>query len=303
MVIDHARAFGQGGISSSLSGTVVDSSGSFIPGADVTVKNVNTGDTLRAVTSENGTFNIPAINPGTYEVSVSLTGFKRAVLSNVKVNAATPATVRATLDVGELAEVVQVSAGAEIVQTQSSALSLTVNVKQISEIPLTTRNVLDFVPLLPGFNTPGGNRDTTVFGLPQSAINITYDGVNVQDNTLKTTDGFFATAAAPRRRGRSDGHDGRAGRRQLGRRHRADPVRDTLGHQPVRGSAYHYYRNDKFNANTWFNKRDGTADARPSNSISPASASAARSSFPASGTVTTRGSSSSTMKSSASRRT
>ena len=79
----------------------VDSSGSFIPGADVTVKNVNTGDTLRAVTSENGTFNIPAINPGTYEVSVSLTGFKRAVLSNVKVNAATPATVRATLEVGE----------------------------------------------------------------------------------------------------------------------------------------------------------------------------------------------------------
>lgn len=109
-VIDNARAFGQGGITSSLSGTVVDSSGSLIPGADVVVKNIGTGETLTAVTSESGTFNIPAINPGTYEVSISLTGFKRAVLSNVKVNAATPATVRATLDVGELAEVVQVSA-------------------------------------------------------------------------------------------------------------------------------------------------------------------------------------------------
>jgi hypothetical protein len=132
-VLDNARAFAQGGISSSLSGTVVDSSGSLIPGADVVVKNVDTGATFTAVTSEGGTFNIPAINPGTYEVTISLTGFKRAVLSNVRVNAATPASVRATLDVGELAEVVQVSAGAEIVQTQSSALSLTVNVKQISE--------------------------------------------------------------------------------------------------------------------------------------------------------------------------
>ncbi len=50
---------------------------------------------------------------------------------------------------------------------------------------------------IPPQNQPGGNRDTTAFGLPQSAINITYDGVNVQDNTLKTTDGFF-TSIQPR---------------------------------------------------------------------------------------------------------
>jgi hypothetical protein len=184
--------------------------------------------------------------------------FDRSILSNVKVNAATPATVRATLDVGELAEVVQVSAGAEIVQTQSSALSTTVNVKQVSEIPLTSRNVLDFVPLLPGVNTRGGNRDSTIFGLPQSAINITYDGVNVQDNTLKTTDGFF-TAIQPRLDAVEEATitTGAQGADSSGGGTVQIRFVTRSGTNELRGSAYHYYRHDKLNANTWFNERDG----------------------------------------------
>ena len=57
---------------------------------------------------------------------------------------------------------------------------------------MTSRNALDFVVNLPGVNTPAGSRDSTVNGLPQRAINITLDGMNIQDNYLKTTDGFFA---------------------------------------------------------------------------------------------------------------
>jgi hypothetical protein len=62
----------------------------------------------------------------------------------------------------------------------------------VSNLPLVSRNALDFITFLPGVNTPGGNRDSTVNGLPQSTINITIDGMNIQDNYLKTTDGFFA---------------------------------------------------------------------------------------------------------------
>src|SRR5688572_33181750 len=51
---------------------------------------------------------------------------------------------------------------------------------------------MDFVNYLPGVSTPGGNRDATINGLPRGTINITLDGVNVQDNTLRTSDGFFA---------------------------------------------------------------------------------------------------------------
>ena len=51
---------------------------------------------------------------------------------------------------------------------------------------------MDFVNFLPGVSTPDGNRDATINGLPRGMINITLDGVNIQDNTLRSTDGFFA---------------------------------------------------------------------------------------------------------------
>ena len=96
------------------------------------------------------------------------------------------------MEVGGIEEQVVVTAGSEIVKTQSSTVSTTLTSKQISSLPLTSRSALDFVVNLAGVNTPGGSRDSTVNGLPQGAINITMDGMSIQDNYLKTTDGFFA---------------------------------------------------------------------------------------------------------------
>src|SRR5919108_6562946 len=83
-----ASALAQGGgATTSLSGTVTDSSGAIIPGASVAVKNVATGTTFETVTNENGYFSVPALNPGTYTVAVTLMGFKTAVVNDVRVNA------------------------------------------------------------------------------------------------------------------------------------------------------------------------------------------------------------------------
>jgi hypothetical protein len=81
-----------------------------------------------------------------------------------------------------------------VVQTQTAAVSTTLNTNAITTLPLTSRSTLTFIEFLPGVQTPqGGNvRSSQVTGLPQSAINITLDGVNIQDNTNKTTDGMFA---------------------------------------------------------------------------------------------------------------
>ena len=84
------------------------------------------------------------------------------------------------------------SSASEIVQTQSTTISSTINTNQITKLPLTTRSAMDFVNFLPGVSTPAGNRDATINGLPRGMINITLDGVNIQDNTLRSTDGFFA---------------------------------------------------------------------------------------------------------------
>ncbi|HEY2934837.1 MAG TPA: carboxypeptidase-like regulatory domain-containing protein [Acidobacteriota bacterium] len=191
IAIAGVLAYGQGGATSSLTGVVLDSSGSVIPGADVTVKNNAVGAEFKALTADNGTFSIPALDPGTYTVTVSLSGFKQAVVKDVKLDTGVPATVRVTLEVGEINQSVIVQGGGEMLQTQSANVATTLAINQIANLPLVSRNPLNFVVLMPGVNTPRGNRDSTINGLPQSAIDITLDGINIQDNYNKTTDGFF----------------------------------------------------------------------------------------------------------------
>src|SRR2546425_5598114 len=125
-------SFAQGGTTSALAGVVVDTSGGVIPGADVVAKQNATGVTVSAVTNTDGVFSFPALNTGTYTVTVSLQGFKTYVANNVVLTSGTGANIRATLEVGGLEEQVLVSSSSEIVQTQSSTISTTINANQIS---------------------------------------------------------------------------------------------------------------------------------------------------------------------------
>jgi Carboxypeptidase regulatory-like domain len=186
-------AYGQGaGTTTSLSGLVVDSSGGVMPGVDVVVKNNATAATYSATTDGNGRFTVPALNPGIYTVTVSLTGFKTVVLPDVQLTAATPASVKAVLELGKIEESVVVTGATEIVQTQSAAVQTTLVVQQIQQLPLVTRTALDYVVNMTGVSTTGTNsRGSTINGLPSVTINITLDGVNVQDNNNRNGDGFF----------------------------------------------------------------------------------------------------------------
>jgi hypothetical protein len=101
--------------------------------------------------------------------------------------------VPVTLEVGTIGEAVTVNASSSLVQTQSTAVSSTINLTQIQNLPLTSRNALfGFVVMLPGVSTPGAPRDSTLFGLPETAINITIDGVNTNNNFQRDTDGFYS---------------------------------------------------------------------------------------------------------------
>jgi hypothetical protein len=258
VVVFHApAAYAQGGATSTLSGTVTDTSGAVIPGASVLVKKADTGLTSEAVTNAEGQFTIPQLASGKYTVTVTLSGFKTATVNDVEVNAGVPAGVSVKLEVGGIEEQVVVTAGSEVVKTQSSTVSTTITSKQIQSLPLTSRSGLDFVANLPGVNTPGGVRDSTVNGLPQGSINITLDGMSIQDNYLKTSDGFFArvsprldsieevtvTSAA---NGADSGGQG------------AVNIRFTTksGSNIFKGSIFHTLRHDGLNANTFFNNRN-----------------------------------------------
>ena len=256
-------AYAQGGTSQSLSGAVVDTTGAVIPGADVAAKHGGTGVVSNAVTNSEGLFSLPSLPIGTYTVTVTLQGFKTVVIQNVVLTSGAGASVKANMEVGGVSERVTVSSSSEIVQTQSSTVSTTINTNQITKLPLTSRSALDFVNFLPGVSTSGGNRQATINGLPRGTINITLDGVNVQDNTLRTTDGFFAIVS-PRldaieevtvttaSQGAGDAGQGAVQIKFVTRG----------GTNNFTGSGYHYYRKDKLNANTWFNNRAGVKKAK-----------------------------------------
>jgi hypothetical protein len=253
-------AYGQGATTQTLSGTVVDASGAVIPGADVVAKHTGTGIAYNAVSNADGIFSVPSLPIGPYTVTVSLQGFKTVVIQNVVLSSANPANVKATMEVGGVSEQVTVSSSSEVVQTQSSTVAQTINTNQITKLPLTSRSAMDFVNFLPGVTTANGNRQASINGLPRGTINITLDGVNIQDNTLRTTDGFFAIVS-PRldaieevtvstaAQGAGDAGQGAAQVRFVTK----------SGSNDFKGSGYYYQRRDEYNANTWFINRNGVA--------------------------------------------
>ena len=248
---------------STLSGVVLDTAGGVIPGADVTIKHNATGVTTSGVSNSEGQFNFPGVQVGTYTVTVTLQGFKTFVSNNVVLTGAGTASVRAVLEVGGVTETVTVSSQSEIIQTQSSTISSTVSMNQIQKLPLTSRSGMDFVNFLPGVSTPGGNRQASINGLPRGMINITLDGVNIQDNTLRSTDGFFAIVS-PRLDAIEEVSVVTGAQDAGGTGQGAVQVRFVTrsGSNDFTGSGYTTYRSDKLNANTWFNNRNGVAKAK-----------------------------------------
>ena len=255
LAMTGSLAYGQGGATtSSLTGVVTDSTGGVIPGADVVAKNNATSGEFRSVTDATGTFTLPSVPPGAYTVTITLMGFKTVVLPDVQLIAAQPARVKVTLEVGQLQETVTVTGATEIVQAESSSVATTLSTKQISTVPLPTRNTLDFVASLPGVNVTGSIRGATVMGLQASATNITIDGINVQDNYLKSSDGFFArinprmdaveeVTASTANPGAESAGQGAVQIRFVTR----------SGTNKFQGSAYEYMRRPSFNTNYWFN--------------------------------------------------
>ncbi len=182
----HAQTAG------SISGTVTDGAGAIVPGANVTIKG-EAGQEYTAVTNKDGVYTVPGVPAGTptYTVTVSVAGFKTSVVSNVKVDVATPATVNFVLEAGKIEETVVISSGAEVLQTETATVGTSITGRQILETPIQSRDALDLVTMLPGTTTTGVVRTSSINGLPKSALTIQIDGVDVQDNFLKSSDGFF----------------------------------------------------------------------------------------------------------------
>lgn len=138
--------------------TVSDSTGAGIPDAKVTVTNEGTNVSTTATASSAGTFVFPNLLVGTYTVTVEKSGFKKTVNKGVQVESNQVAEVAATLEVGDVSAVVEVSAGAELVKTESSELGATFSNQIVNDLPVGSLggDVKEFAVFVPGTTTQQG---------------------------------------------------------------------------------------------------------------------------------------------------
>jgi hypothetical protein len=176
-----------------MSGTVIDTQGAVVPNAQLTVRNIQTKANYAVTTNKDGNWTLPSIPSGKYTVTIAAPGFKTTVVQEVTVEVGQPATVKATIEVGAVDDQVVITGGGEVLQTASANISSTITGKQILELPFSTREAMQLILAMPGVQTPGNSRTSSVNGLPKSSLNITIDGANAQDNFLKSSDGFFTT--------------------------------------------------------------------------------------------------------------
>lgn len=137
--------------SGSISGTVVDPSGAVVPGTSIVVTNVDTNvEVFRSATDEAGRYVAPSVQPGNYIVTASHAGFRTDVRRGIVLLVNQDATIDFTLRVGAVTQMVEVTAGAPLLITQSAALSDVVERKPVEDLPLNGRFFVDLVTLTTG---------------------------------------------------------------------------------------------------------------------------------------------------------
>jgi hypothetical protein len=237
-----------------LIGMVTDPTGAVVVGADVTVTDEATGLAFETKSGSDGGFTFSALQPGSYTVTVTMQGFKKAEVRAVKIVVGGQRGLTVQLELGEVASTVVIEAGAEVLQTSETKVGTTIMGKSITQLPFTSRDALDLGILMPGAATVGRPRATTFLGLPRGTINITLDGISDMDQYLKSGDGFF-TMVRPRIDTIEEFSISTAagGAAETGEGAVQIRFETKRGANDFHGGAWWYHRNDKFNAQYYFN--------------------------------------------------
>ncbi|MEW6210106.1 MAG: TonB-dependent receptor [Acidobacteriota bacterium] len=254
-------AFAQAQTTARITGTVVDQQGAVISNAEVVVRNDATGVEYKVNAGDDGFFVVASVPVGVYTVSATAQGFKQTVVKNVKAEVGGVATVSIKLEVGAASETVTVTSGAEVLEKESNVVGSTIVGRQITQLPFTSRDALDLVLNLPGTQSGGRPRQSTINGLPKAALNITLDGVNIQDTNLRASDGFF-TYIRPRIDAIEEVRVTTAGQSAESAAGGAVQINFVTkgGTNEYHGGAWWYHRNPSLNSNFYFNKLNRIKD-------------------------------------------
>lgn len=163
-----------------IQGTIVDQSGGVLPGVTVTVTNIATGIARTTVSNETGVFRLQSLDPGRYQITADLQGFRKAIRNDVVVSAGATVGVNFTMQPGGLEETIEVTGSAPDIQTERAEISSIVEQKKITDLPLVGRNVLSLTALQPGIMGIPSSAD---FLSPEQGLGVTANGVRGSGNS------------------------------------------------------------------------------------------------------------------------
>lgn len=251
--------------SGSISGRVIDTTGAMVPGADVLIINPTTRVSQKTISNEEGVFIAPQLPPGTYTITVEMKGFKKYEKTGVILSASDRLNAGDfVLAIGELADVVIVDADAGRLQIQSESgeRSDVITEKQIRDLALNGRDLLDMMKLIPGvvgdadyqFSRPDGLGDFNVNGTRGNQKELALDGSSNVDTGSNggrhVTTNPDSIAEVKVLTSNYSAEFGKAGGASI-------QLVTKSGTRDYRGSLRYFLRNEALNANRFFNNLNG----------------------------------------------
>ena len=193
LLLLSTQAFGQS--SSTISGSVMDTSQAVLPGATVTATNTQTGITSKTVANNAGVYNFPSLQPGVYQVVVEMNGFQKATKTDVKLGMASQVRLNFELVVAGVATEVEVTTSAENLMLEAGSSTGTVLQEDlVTELPSASNDVMDLIYVMGGVvkseNPIFDNASSSFAGVPSGAVNIQRDGITV--NEVRFTSGIVS---------------------------------------------------------------------------------------------------------------
>ncbi len=170
----------------SLTGNVSDPTGALIPGAKVTAENTGTGVSKETVTDERGLYLISNLLPGVYKVSITAAGFSTAVSEGVRIDANTLKRNDVSLALGQVSQMVEVSATTALLQTDRTDVHTNLESSHIENLPITSsagRSYQALYKIIPGFSVP--QETNSGGGNPQRSMTSNVNGMSTQGNLTR----------------------------------------------------------------------------------------------------------------------
>ncbi len=247
---------------SAIQGVLTDASGSIIPNAKVTARNVATAEERTTATDAEGSYVIPAVPPGSYRIQAQASGMQTVSVDNVPVEVGKPAVQNLTLGVAGTSEVVQITAQAPVIENTTMTVGQVVNYRTVQEIPLNGRHFVDLGVLVVGSVTPPQNGFLTAplrgqggasfntAGNREDTVNFMINGINLNDMTNGQI--TFQPSISTVQEFKTDNSTYSA---EYGRNSGAIVnIATRSGTNEFHGEAFEFLRNDYFDARNYFNR-------------------------------------------------